>query len=171
MRRIRSFPPDDRHRVLDQLSRTTQNTIARTRSDDWLAIEFAIEVCDALADALGSERAVEFWRDVVYDSWVGGLLEPLIASARGSNKNALALAPAAWALSAQDCGEVVIVDDDSGRLRLEARGLPSNVRNSPGVQAMYAGALKAMLAFSKLSASVEILAEGEGPLAFKLEFR
>ena len=80
MRRIRSFQPDDRNRVLEKVSRATQNTIARTRADDWLPAALAVEVCNALVDALGSERAVEFWRDVVYDSWVGGLLEPLLAN-------------------------------------------------------------------------------------------
>lgn len=174
MRRIRSFPPDDRSRVLDKISRAAQNTIARTRADDWLPAALAVEVCDALAGALGSERAVEFWRDVVYDSWVGGLLEPLLAgdsSPKGPRHGLLTLAPAAWSLSARDCGQVVLVDDGDGRVRLEARDLPPLVRESLGIQVMYAGALKAMLAFSRLSASVEIQAEGDAPLAFRLEFR
>ncbi|MFO7566187.1 MAG: hypothetical protein R6X02_26310 [Enhygromyxa sp.] len=161
--------------MLDQISRTAQNTIARIRADDWLPAELAVEVCDALAEALGSKRAVEFWRDVVYDSWVGGLLEPLLArnnsgSADGPKHGLLTLAPAAWSLSARDCGEVVLVGDSDGRARLEARDLPPYVRESPGIQAMYAGALEAMLAFSRLSASVEIQAEGDQPLAFRLEF-
>jgi hypothetical protein len=175
MRRIRSFQPADRQRVLDKISRTTQDAIGRTRGDDWLAAELVVEVCDALVEALGSERAVDFWRDVVYDSWVGGLLEPLIASSngpggKGPKHGLLTLAPAAWSLSARDCGQVVLVDDGEGPVRLEARDLPKNVRDSAGIQVMYAGALKAMLAFSKLSASVEIQAEGDQPLAFRLEF-
>lgn len=175
MRRIRSFQPDDRNRVLEKVSRATQNTIARTRADDWLPAALAVEVCNALVDALGSERAVEFWRDVVYDSWVGGLLEPLLANGGGGPGGArhglLTLAPAAWSMSARDCGQVVLVDDGDGRVRLEARDLPPDVRESLGIQVMYAGALQAMLAFSRLSASVEIQAEGDRPLAFRLEFR
>jgi hypothetical protein len=176
MRRIRSFQPEDRQRVLDQISRESQDAIARTRGEDWLPAAISVEVCDALVDVLGNERAVEFWRDVVYDSWVGGLLEPLIASSNapggmGPKRGLLALAPAAWSLSARNCGQVVLVDDGSGRVQLEARDLPPNVRDSLGIQVMYAGALKAMLAFSKLSASVEIQAEANRPLAFRLEFR
>jgi hypothetical protein len=176
MRRIRSFQPEDRQRVLDKISRTAQDTIARTKSDDWLPVALAVEVCDALVESLGAERAVEFWRDVVYDSWVGGLLEPLIASSSapggsGAKHGLLTLAPAAWSLSARDCGQVMLVDDGDGRVRLEARDLPKTVRDSLGIQVMYAGALKAMLAFSRLSASVEISAEGYKPLAFRLVFR
>jgi len=171
MRRIRSFQPDDRHGVLDQLSRTTQNAIAKTRSDDWLPIDRGLEVFNALVGVLGPERAVDFWRDVVYDSWVGGLLEPLITGARDSGKSTLTLAPEAWALSARDCGEIVLVHGEDRSLRLEARDLPPQLRESLGLQVLFAGALKAMLAFSKLDASVEIDAEGEGPLAFKLVFR
>jgi hypothetical protein len=176
MRRIRSFQPEDRQRVLDQVSRETQDMIARARGDEWLPVPHAVEVCDALVDALGNERAVEFWRDVVYDSWVGGLLEPLIASmsgpgSKGPKHGLLALAPAAWSLSARNCGQVELVDDGGGRVRLEARDLPSVVRESFGIQVMYAGALKAMLAFSRISANVEIQAEAGRPLAFRLEFR
>ncbi len=170
MRRIRSFQPDDRHRVLDRISRTTQNAIARARSDDWIPAPLAVEVCDALAHVLGAERAADFWRDVVYDSWVGGLLEPLITSVNEGRLGLIGLAPAAWSLSARDCGEVVIVSG-AGRVRLEARGLPQLVRESVGIQVMYAGALEAMLTFSKLSVNVEIEAGDVGPLAFRLEFR
>ncbi len=168
MRRIRSFPPEARHRVLDGISRTTQNAISRTRSDDWLLAEQVIEVCDALVNALGAKPAFEFWRDVVYDSWVGGLLEPLLPTMKEGGLGLLTLAPAAWELSARDCGEVVVVPDEAGRVRIEARNLPAVVRDSLGIQTMYAGALKAMMMFSKLSADVEISADGEGPLAFRL---
>lgn len=182
MRRIRSFQPDDRQRVLDRISRTAQDTITRTRGDDWLPAALTVEVCDALVESLGPERAAEFWRDVVYDSWVGGLLEPLLASSRRSaaeeasessepKHGLLTLAPAAWSLSARDCGQVVLADDGDGKVRLEARDLPKSVRDSAGIQVMYAGALKAMLAFSGLSANIEIQADGDQPLAFRLEFR
>lgn len=163
--------------MLDKISRPAQDAIARLRGEDWLPAELAVEVCDALVEGLGPERAVEFWRDVVYDSWVGGLLEPLLASRRSASDGAagshglLTLAPAAWSLSARACGQVVLVEDAEGRVRLEARDLPQPIRDSAGIQVMYAGALKAMLAFSKLSASVEIQAAGDQPLAFRLEFR
>jgi hypothetical protein len=179
MRRIRSFPDDERHQILDAISRKTQNAISRARSDEWLPVEHAIEVCDALVAALGAERAVEFWCEVVYDSWVGGLLEPLGGKLRGDededelrerNEGVLALAPAAWSMSARDCGEIVATRDENGRLQLEARNLPKQVRESEGIQVMYAGALKAMLAFSKLSASVEIIDEDDR-LAFSLSLR
>lgn len=174
MRRIRSFQPDDRQRVLDRISRTAQDTITRTRGDDWLPAALTVEVCDALVESLGPERAAEFWRDVVYDSWVGGLLEPLLkgsSESSGPKHGLLTLAPAAWSLSARDCGQVVLADDGDGKVRLEARDLPKSVRDSAGIQVMYAGALKAMLAFSGLSANIEIQADGDQPLAFRLEFR
>jgi hypothetical protein len=179
MRRVRSFPDDERHAVLDAISRNTKNTISRGRSDEWLPVECAIEVCDALVNVLGAERAVEFWRDVVYDSWVGGLLESLGGklredqdedSVKRRNDGVLALAPAAWTMSARDCGEIVARRDESGRMQLEARGLPPQVHASEGIRVMYAGALKAMLEFSHLSASVEII-ENDEHLAFSLTFK
>lgn len=178
MRRIRSFPDDERHGALDLISRATKNAIARARSDEWLPVEHAIEVCDALVSVLGAERAVEFWRDVVYDSWVGGLLESLGGKLREDsdedtlerrNDGVLALAPAAWTMSARDCGEIVARRDDGG-MQLEARDLPRQVLASEGIRVMYAGALKAMLAFSGLSASVEII-ENDDDLAFSLTFK
>ena len=170
MRRVRAFPPDERDPLLERIDRATQNLIARTRSDEWLAIDQALTVCDALVAVLGPKRAVGFWSDVVYDSWVGGLLEPLVGKAGGDPLGLVSVAPAAWALSARDCGEVVVVPNPGGGVRLEARDLPPEVRDSLGIQAMYAGALEAMLSHSKLDARVKIHAEGDGPIAFELLF-
>lgn len=185
MRRVRTFPDATRLPILDTITRATQNAIARARADEWLSVEYTIEVCDTIVDVLGTEKAVEFWRDLVYDSWVGGLLEPLTSglesgSASGAAPNAeqlrqrnqgvLALAPAAWSMSARDCGEIVVAANDAGSMRLEARNLPPMVRVSEGIQIMYAGAIKAMLAFSRLSTHVEIIGSSEG-LAFSLTFK
>jgi hypothetical protein len=185
MRRIRSFPDATRLPILDTITRATQNAIARARADEWLSVEYTIEVCDTLVDVLGAEKAVEFWRDLVYDSWVGGLLEPLSGGLqsgpdpgaeptaeqlRQRNKGVLALAPAAWSMSARDCGEIVVATDEAGLMRLEARNLPPIVRVSEGIHVMYAGAVKAMLAFSRLPTRVEIIGSSE-ELAFSLTFK
>jgi hypothetical protein len=184
MRRVRSFPDATRLPILDTITRATQNAIARARADEWLSVEFTIEVCDTLVDVLGADQAVEFWRDLVYDSWVGGLLEPLTSGLESSapaggapdaeqlrqrNLGVLALAPAAWSMSARDCGEIVVAANEAGSMRLEARNLPPMVRISEGIQVMYAGAIKAMLAFSQLSTHVEIIGSGDA-LAFSLTF-
>lgn len=177
MRRIRSFPDEERTRLGEKISRTTQNEIARARADEWLAAEHAIEVCDALVEVLGPDRAFEFWREIVHDSWVGGLLVPLASKLRPGDdqvrtlgEGVLSLAPAAWTMSARDCGEVVARRDEDGRLQIEARNLPAAVRASIGIRVMYAGAVKGMLGFSKLSANVEILDQGE-TFAFKLSLK
>jgi hypothetical protein len=185
MRRIRSFPDATRLPILDTITRATQNAIARARADEWLSVEYTIEVCDTIVEVLGTEQAIEFWRDLVYDSWVGGLLEPLSANLesgatvgsepdedqlRERYKGVLALAPAAWLMSARDCGEIVVATDKPGSMRLEARNLPPMVRVSEGIRAMYAGAIKAMLAFSRLSTNVEIINSTDN-LAFSLTFK
>lgn len=177
MRRIRSFPDEDRVRMTDKISKETQNAIAKARADEWLPAEYAIEVCDALVEVLGAERAFEFWRDIVHDSWVGGLLGPLAnkmkpaeGEVRAIREGVLALAPAAWLMSARNCGEIVAERDDDGRLQLEARNLPPAVKASQGIRVMYAGAVKGMLGFSGLSADVEML-ESDDMFAFKLSLK
>jgi hypothetical protein len=177
MRRIRSFPDDERTRLSEKIPRATQNEIARARADEWLEAEHAVAVCDALVEVLGPDRAFEFWRDIVHDSWVGGLLVPLASKlrpdqdeARALGEGVLSLAPAAWSMSARDCGEVVARRDDAGRLQIEARDLPPAVRASVGIRVMYAGAVKGMLGFSRLSADVEIL-DRDDVFAFKLSLK
>jgi hypothetical protein len=172
LRRIRSFPDPRRHQILDTISRNAQNTIARLRSDDWLPAEYAVEVCDAIHGALGPEPTVEFWTEVVSDSYVGGLLEPLVNDLRyGGAAHMLDLAPKAWELSARNCGRVVLVAE-AGRLQLAARELPQLVRDSMGIQAMFAGALRAMLGFTKLEAKVRVRTDSpDGAIAFELALR
>jgi hypothetical protein len=177
MRRIRSYPDDERTRMSEKISRATQNAIARARADEFLAVEHAIEVCDTLVEVLGPDRAFEFWRDIVHDSWVGGLLVPLASKLRPDQdevkaigEGVLSLAPAAWSMSARDCGEIVARRDDEGRLQIEARDLPPAVRASIGIKVMYAGAVKGMLGFSRLSADVQIL-DRDDVFAFKLSLK
>lgn len=177
MRRIRSFPDEDRVRMLEKIPRETQNAIAKAKVDDWLPAEHTVAVCDALVEVLGAERAFEFWRDIVHDSWVGGLLGPLankMKPAEGEvqaiGEGVMALAPSAWLLSARNCGEIAADRDADGRLKLEARNLPPAVKGSVGIRVMYAGAVKGMLGFSGLSADVEIL-ESEDMFAFKLSLK
>ena len=178
MRRIRSFPDDERMRMTDAIPRRNRNAIARARSDEWLDVEHTLAVCDALVEVLGAERAVEFWRDFVYESWVGGLLEPLAESLRSgmdegersARRSLLELAPAAWSMSARECGEIVVTRAPDGRVQLEARELPPSVRVSQGLRMLYAGALKAMLEFSRTRASVEIVDDAD-QLAFRVTMK
>ena len=174
MRRIRSFPDDKRHALIDDIPRSTQNAIARARTDALLPAEHAVRVCDALVAVLGSEQAVDFWCEVVQDSYVDGLLEPLVDKLRNGEltHGLLDLASEAWRLSSEHCGEVVLATGTDGRVLLEARDLPPTVRASAGIQTMFAGALRAMLAFSKLSANVEIRDQNtDGSIAFALTMR
>ena len=177
MRRVRSFPDDERLQMLDKIPRESQNAIARAKADEWLPAEHTVAVCDALVEVLGAERAFEFWRDIVHDSWVGGLLGPLAnkmkpaeGEIRAIGEGILALAPSAWLLSARHCGEIVAERDAEGRVKLEARNLPPAVKSSVGIRVMYAGAVKGMLGFSGLSANVEMLDSGD-MFAFKLSLK
>ncbi|MFV8753332.1 hypothetical protein ACNOYE_22515 [Nannocystaceae bacterium ST9] len=153
---------------MDAIPRETQNAIAHARPDEWLPAEHAIVVCDAILQQLGVDEAVEFWRTIVFDSYVGGLLEPLITGLR-DDTDLLGLAPKAWELSACNCGRVEFVASPTG-LRLEARELPAGMRESQGIQAMFAGAVRAILAFSKLDAQIRFDAElPEGAIGFELQ--
>lgn len=168
MRRIRTFPDERRRSLLDAIGRETQNAIAHARPDEWLPAEHAIRVCDTIQDQLGVDEAVEFWRTIVFDSYAGGLLEPLIVGLN-EDTDLLELAPKAWELSACNCGRVVVAPSSTG-LRLEARDLPPGMRESLGVQAMFAGAVRAILAFSKLEAQIQFDAElPEGAIGFTLQ--
>jgi hypothetical protein len=168
MRRIRTFPDERRRGLLDAIPRETQTAIAHGRPDEWLPAEHAIIVCDTIQQQLGVEQSVEFWRTIVFDSYAGGLLEALIVGLN-EDSDLLGLAPAAWDLSASNCGHIAVVPSRTG-LRLEARELPPGMRESLGIQAMFAGAVRAILAFSKLEAQIEFDADlPEGAIGFELQ--
>lgn len=168
LRRIRTFPDASRRQLLDAIPRETQNAIAHGRPDEWLPAEHATAVCDAIQQQLGVDEAVEFWRTIVFDSYAGGLLESLILGLR-EDTDLLGLAPKAWELSACNCGWIEVIPSGAG-LRLEARGMPPSMRESLGIQAMFAGAVRAILAFSKLEASITFdAALPEGAIGFELK--
>lgn len=157
MRRIRSYPDARRHALLDAIPRATHTAIAQARVDEWLPAEHAVAVCDALLAELGLDETVEFWRAIVFDSYAGGLLESLLTGV-DEQTDLLGLAPAAWQLSAIHCGHIAVVVGRTG-MRLEAHELPNDLRESKGIQAMFAGAVRAILAFSKIDAGVRFDAD------------
>lgn len=174
LRRIRSFPPAERKAVLDAIPEDTRGTIAGAKRSDYLPATHAVAVCEGLISVIGTDRAVDFWETVVGDSYAGGLLEPLITKMRRDELDfgLIGLASDAWALSTRDCGKVGLAPSRDGKVRLEAQGLPDYVRDSAGIQAMFAGTLRAMLAFSKLRASVEVSTDNaDGSIAFELKLR
>lgn len=167
MRRIRSYPDAQRHALLDAIPRATQLAISQGRVDEWLPAQHAVNVCDALLQVLSLDETIEFWRAIVFDSYAGGLLESLLTSP-DEQTDLLGLAPKAWQLSAIHCGEIVVVPA-SGGLRLEARNLPPHLRESKGIQAMFAGAVRAILAFAKIDAGIRFDAElPAGAIGFEL---
>ncbi len=171
MRRIRSFPDGPRRKLLDSIPYATNEAISHSLPDEWLPAEHAIAVCDAVLTQLGIAEAVEFWQAIVLDSYAGGLLEDLVIGMRDAKtSDLLGLAPSTWELSARNCGQIEVVPSSTG-LRLEGRGFPAGLRDSRGIQAMFAGAVQAMLSFSKLDAELDFQANlPEGAIGFELRF-
>ncbi len=144
------------------LARVSNETLERIKSlgnADWLPLDETLPVLDALHAAIGDDdEFVEFWRELIFDSYAGGLFSQLIkkaATMAGDGKRLLKLAPQAWALSTTKCGVVDVSQDDQGRLRLTSQGFPDAVLQSRPFSLLFKGALLGMIGFVGGQGSVD----------------
>lgn len=157
LRRVRSLPPETREAIVAAIPENVQNTVRRGRDADWIPLDDAVVVAEAIADALGDEGMVDFWAELIADSYAGGLFRQLVAKAINIGSDGtrlLKLAPQAWALSSRDCGVVVTEKSDTG-ISVRSQDFPAAVLRSAAFDALFRGALTAMGAFGKQRPKIE----------------
>ena len=135
LRRARSLPPETRESIVAAIPEDVQNKVRRGRDADWIPLEEAVVVAEAIATALGDEGMVDFWAELIADSYAGGLFRQLVAKAINIGSDGtrlLKLAPQAWALSSRDCGVVVTEKSDTG-ISVRSQDFPEAVRRSLSV--------------------------------------
>lgn len=129
---------------------------------DWLSLDDTLPVLDALYEAAADEdEFVEFWRELIFDSYAGGLFSQLIQKAAtmgGDGKRLLKLAPQAWTLSTAKCGVVDVSKDEQGHLLLGSNGFPDAVLQSRPFALLFKGALLGMIGFVGGHGTVEYVA-------------
>jgi len=151
VRRTRAFPPDKKAAFLARVPADTLDRIRDLGNADWLSLDDTLPVLDALHAALADdEEFVEYWRELIFDSYAGGLFSQLIKKAAtlgGDGKRLLKLAPQAWALSTTKCGVVDVARDEDGSLSLRSQGFPTSILESKPFALLFKGALLGMIEF------------------------
>ncbi len=169
LRRVRSLPPDVREAIVAAIPPELQNEVRRGRDTDWIELDKAVTVAEAIAAGLGDEGMVDFWAELIADSYAGGLFRQLVAKAINIGSDGtrlLKLAPQAWGLSSRDCGVVVTEKTETG-VTVRSQDFPEAVLRSGAFDALFRGALTAMGAFGKRRPEI-ITAHGDEGFVYQV---
>ncbi len=169
LRRLRALPDGKGAEIRERVGNGRWESIRAIGLDDWIAFDDMLRLCDAICEALGDEGSREFWTALMLDTYDTGLLQPMAAGVRASHEGAAAaeqllrMAPAAWGLVTRGCGEIELVDDGSGRLRLASGSLLPEVVRSRGIQALFIGACQSMLDQFRARARIDVAVDADAP--------
>ena len=162
LRRLRALPDGKGAEIRERVGNDRWEAIRAVGVDAWLPLSDMIQLCDAIVEVLGEGPSREFWTALMLDTYDSGLLRAMAAGVRASHEGAAAagqllrLAPAAWAMVTRACGDIDLVEDEGGRLRLGSGSLLPEVVKSRGIQALFLGACQSMLDQFRARARIDV---------------
>jgi hypothetical protein len=151
-------PSNERDALLGRLDLRLRTAIRECGRLEWIpAADFAA-LATLVAEVLGRERALLFWRDNLQDSLERVLLTPLrlgaIALYGDSPSSLLRMTPQAWQLVARNCGTCRTVDAGPSAMTLHFEGLPSSLC-TPAMLLLWSGGCNACIEHMKRNGKSE----------------
>jgi hypothetical protein len=162
IRKLRRMPGPGRDVVLHQLGDETLRQIQSAGMLGWLPAGVHGRLFDVLHEALGSQRAVTFWEEMLSANFDTPVLRPLVQGAIGlfgmTPYSIVRMSPSAWSLVARDCGDQSVRrGSERIHLILEVYDLPP-VLASPGYVDHCYGNFQAALRFVNQRGEVTLAA-------------
>jgi hypothetical protein len=144
------LPEAERDKVLASFGDEQRRRVREAPLLAWADVSVFLAFNGALDDALGTDRAREFWKAYLLDALNRPLLKPLRVGAITVYGRApdtlLRRAPQAWALVSRGCG-VIAVDLAEGRATLDVSELPEAMCQSPSVVSFWQGGAEACVSY------------------------
>jgi hypothetical protein len=120
--------PEVKKLVLERFSKATMQTIQKAKDDQWVPVEYNIELTEAVAAEAAEEGVFEWSRKAVTYSIKSSVVGPFFLAALNMFKfkpsSVLKLAPQLWKSIYRNCGEVSNVEISPGCTNLIIKGLP-----------------------------------------------
>ena len=162
--RIKSLPDAERERISKGIA--APRAIVREASIfDWIDAPTHVAIVNGVSEALSRERAIAFWRELVFDGFARTLLKPLVQGAvrlhGKSPKSLMRMAPRAWSLISRDCGRLSVeLDHSPTEIAIELDDVPPVVSGSTGMLQFFEGGLLATA--QRFDLSARVLADDRG---------
>lgn len=141
-------PADERDALLSHLDARVRRVIREAGRLEWIPVAELAALATVVAEALGRERALRFWRDDLQGSLERTLLSPLrlgaIALYGDAPSSLLRMTPQAWQLVTRNCGTCRTVDTEPGAMTLRFDGLPPELR-TPAMLLLWSGGCDACI--------------------------
>lgn len=125
---LETFDQDVRQRILGRFSKVMQEEIRNSKDDQWLPIEYNIELTNCVAAEADEEGVFSWSEKAVSHSVKSSVVGPFFISALNMFKFkpsiVLKMAPQQWKSIYHNCGELSYVDRGPGKVELRLKNLP-----------------------------------------------
>ncbi len=155
---LESFGPSVRDRILQRFSKTTIQAIFDTKDEDWVPIEFKIELCECVKAEVGEQGVYNWGLKTFNNSITSSMISPFIRVALNLFKTGpgtmLQLGPHLWKSMYRNCGEVSINKTGPKKIQIIFNELPLVMARSRICMVSVAAFLQGIIPFSGVHGQV-----------------
>jgi hypothetical protein len=155
---LESFGPAVRDRILQRFSKATVQAILVAQDEDWLPIEFNIELCECVKAEVGEQGVYEWGLKTFNNSINSSIIAPFIRVALNLFKTGpatlLQLGPHLWKTIYRNCGEISINKTAPKDIQIIFQNLPLVMARSRICMIGMAAFLQGMMPFSGVKGNV-----------------
>lgn len=152
------FGPAVRDRILQRFSKDTIAAIFRAKDEDWVPIEFNIDLCECIKSEVGEQGIYEWGVKTFNNSINSSMIAPFIRVALNLFKTGpgtiLLLGPSMWKSIYRNCGEISINRKKPGCIEIVFSNLPPVMARSRICMVGMAAFLQGIVPFTGVKGNV-----------------
>jgi hypothetical protein len=149
---LESFDAAARKRALDRFSENALQAIRQASADQWLPVEYNIELSESVAAEIGEEGLYAWGLKALNYSINSSMISPFIRAALSVFKigpsTFIKVSPHLWKSIYRNCGELSVVEDGINAAQVLLNGLPPVMVNSRILIVTIAAFIQALFSFS-----------------------
>ena len=148
---LESFDAAVRKRVLERFSKAALKDIQQAKEDQWLPVEYNIELSESVAAEIGEEGLYDWGLKALSYSINSSMISPFIKAALSVFKigpgTFIRVSPHLWKSIYRNCGELSVVEDGLDAAQVSLNGLPLVMVNSRILIVTIAAFIQALFSF------------------------
>jgi hypothetical protein len=152
LKALESLDAAVRKRVLERFPEATLQTIRRTKEDQWLPVEYNIELSEYVAAEIGEEGLYDWGLKALNYSINSSMISPFIRAAldvfRIGPTTLLNLSPRLWKSIYRNCGELSVTEQGLNDVQVSLTDLPPVMINSRILIVTIAAFIQALFSFT-----------------------
>jgi hypothetical protein len=173
LKALELLDPAVRKRILDRFPEATLQAIYLSKEDDWLPLEYDIQLSDNMIAELSEEKYIKLYIASNKVSIDSSFLGPLVRSSfnlfRVSPKTLFKFAPKIWSFCYRNCGTISVAEKGPFSVQVILEDLPFEFASNKGYLLGVVGFIQAIENFTKAK-NTKVVIEQQSPMNRRVVF-